>query len=254
MKAIEARTSFGGASGSRTLVGAMLVVVAMGVGAIGGYAMASQGKIGPNGLGTPATRTVAQPAELPGYIVREISSTSTPRLSQDSPEFIAQYSDPAPVTLKYAAQLSHVFSQEPGEKTASGTVSVTSREILLSYQKGQDLIQERLVHRQLTGTFVGAETAVAHYVIHPDGSATVMSVGTCSCTVDGRTGTVTFADEGTVSATGNISLRRESIDAGGGLAGIRAELNITGAVSAPTQTYAGHYGFGDDERELEPVV
>ena len=134
---------------------------------------------------------------------------------------------------------------ESAGNTASGTLAVTDRAILLSYHDGEDLVQERLVHRQVTGTFAGAEVAVVHYVIHPDGSATIEGVETCSCTIQGRTGTVTFIDEGTVSAGGDISVLRESIDATGGLAGISATLNVTGSVAAPTQTYTGEYSFGD---------
>jgi hypothetical protein len=48
-----------------------------------------------------------------------------------------------------------------------------------------------------------------------------------------------------VSAAGNISVRRESIDATGGLAGLSATLHVTGSVAAPTQTYVGEYSFGD---------
>jgi hypothetical protein len=130
---------------------------------------------------------------------------------------------------------------------ASGTVGVTSRQIVLSYRDGRDMVQERLVHRQLTGTFAGAEVAVVHYVTHQDGSATITGAETCTCMVEGRTGTVTFIDKGTVSAAGNISVRRTSIDATGGLAGIRAELDISGPIAAPTQNYNGHYTFDDED-------
>lgn len=130
---------------------------------------------------------------------------------------------------------------------ASGTVAVTNRQILLSYRDERDVVQERFVHRQLAGTFAGTEVAVVHFVIHPDGSATVTGINTCSCTVDGRTGTVTFIDEGTVSAAGVISTSRKSIDATDGLAGLRAELKITGNVKEPAQTYTGHYAFGVED-------
>jgi hypothetical protein len=132
-------------------------------------------------------------------------------------------------------------------KPASGTVAVTDRTILMSYHDGRELVQERFVHRKLTGTFAGTEVAVVHYVIHPDGSATIRGASTCSCTIEGRAGTVTFIEEGTVSAAGNISVLRRTIDATGGLAGLSATLNVTGPIAAPTQNYSGHYSFGDDD-------
>jgi hypothetical protein len=43
-------------------------------------------------------------------------------------------------------------------------------------------------------------------------------------------------------------LDRESIDATGGLAGLRATLEITGSITAPDQTYTGLYYFsGEDD-------
>jgi hypothetical protein len=130
-------------------------------------------------------------------------------------------------------------------KDAAGAVAVTDRAILMSYRHDKDMVQERLVHRTLTGTFAGSEVSIATYTIHPDGSATITAVSSCTCTVDGRTGTVTFKDRGTASASGVIDVHRTSIDATGGLAGLQAKLEITGAVTAPTQSYIGHYQFGE---------
>jgi hypothetical protein len=128
---------------------------------------------------------------------------------------------------------------------AAGTLAVTDRAVLMSYRDGKNVVQERLVHRVLTGTFSGSEVAVVHYVIHPDGSATITGADTCTCTIQGRTGTVTFRDRGTVSSAGIIDVYRKSIDSTGGLAGIQATMVITGPVAAPAQTYTGSYEFGD---------
>ena len=136
-------------------------------------------------------------------------------------------------------------SSRKDAKDAAGTVAVTDRAILMSYRHDKDMVQERVVHRTLTGTFAGSEVSIATYTIHPDGSATIAAVSSCTCTVDGRTGTVTFKDRGTASAAGVIAVHRTSIDATGGLAGLQAKLEITGAVAAPTQTYVGHYQFGE---------
>ena len=133
------------------------------------------------------------------------------------------------------------------QKPASGTIGVTQREILFSYRQGRDVVQERLVHRQLTGTFSGVEVAVVRYAIHPDHSATIRATSSCSCTLEGKAGTVTFADEASVSAAGDISAKRKVIDATGGLAGLRSTVTVTGPIAAPTQAYSGHYAFGGDD-------
>jgi hypothetical protein len=130
---------------------------------------------------------------------------------------------------------------------AAGTVGVTERAVLMSYRDGDNVVQERLVHRVLTGTFSGSEVGLVHYVIHPDGSATITGVDTCTCTIQGRTGTVTFTDRGAVSSAGIIDVHRKSIDSTGGLVGIQATMVISGPVAAPAQAYTGSYEFGSSD-------
>ena len=133
------------------------------------------------------------------------------------------------------------------KKDAAGTVAVTGRTIVMSYRDGKDVVQERLVYRTITGTFAGPELSVVHNVTHPDGSVTLTAVTSCTCTVDGHTGTVTFGDLGTVNSAGIIFVQRKSIDATGDLEGLRANLEISGPVAAPNQTYNGRYKFGDSD-------
>jgi hypothetical protein len=154
----------------------------------------------------------------------------------------------ATAVVAFAAGAAFTFistADASSKNDAAGTVGVTDRAILMSYRRDKDTVQERLVHRTVTGTFAGSEVSIATYTINPDGSATITAISSCTCTVDGRTGTVTFKDRGTVSAAGAIDVHRTSIDATGELAGLQAKLEITGAVTAPAQTYAGHYQFGD---------
>jgi len=129
------------------------------------------------------------------------------------------------------------------KQDAAGTVAVIDRTVLMSYHDGDNVIEERFVHRSLTGTFTGTETSVSRFVIHPDGSADLTAVSSCTCSVAGRTGTVTFDERGTVTADAIIDVRRKSIDASGGLEGLRAKLDAHGSVTAPAQLYTGHYTF-----------
>jgi hypothetical protein len=107
---VEARATINGTSISKTFVAAVLVLVAMGLGAMGGYVVKGLGAGGASVTGTeqgqvhPAAGTVlhqdnpqAKAAELPGYIQAEIdrAAQATPRLSQDDPRFIQQYGAPA---------------------------------------------------------------------------------------------------------------------------------------------------------------
>ncbi|MBA3244051.1 MAG: DUF3224 domain-containing protein [Actinobacteria bacterium] len=127
------------------------------------------------------------------------------------------------------------------KETAAGTIAVTERTLVLSYRDGNDIVRELQVRRTLTGTFSGTEVSLVHNVTHPDGSADLTVVSSCSCTVEGRTGTVTFSERATVDLAGVITVRRKIIDATGGLEGLRGRLEVSDLLAAPAQAYTGRY-------------
>lgn len=131
------------------------------------------------------------------------------------------------------------------KQAAAGTIAVTERTPLLSYRKGKDVVTELLVRRTLTGTFSGTEVSLVHNVTHPDGSADLTVVSSCTCTVEGRTGTVTFSERASVDLDGIITVHRKIIDATGGLEGLRGKLEVEAPIAAPAQPYTGRYSFGD---------
>jgi hypothetical protein len=63
---MEARTSFNGSSVSKTFVAAILVLVAMGLGAMGGYVAK-----GLNGSGTAAAQSQQVVKAAPGTVLRQ---------------------------------------------------------------------------------------------------------------------------------------------------------------------------------------
>ncbi len=130
------------------------------------------------------------------------------------------------------------------KEAAAGTVSVTDRTIVMSYRDGNDIVRELLVHRTLTGTFAGTEVSLVHNATHPDGSAHLTVLSSCSCTVEGRTGTITFSERGVIVA-GIITVHRKIIDASGDLEGLRGTLDATDPIAAPAQNYTGRYSFGN---------
>ena len=105
------------------------------------------------------------------------------------------------------------------EGGAAGTIAVTERTLVLSYRDGNDIVRELQVRRTLTGTFSGSEVSLVHNVTHPDGSADLTVVSSCTCTVEGRTGTVTFSERASVDLDGIITVQRKIIDATGGSKG-----------------------------------
>ena len=126
---------------------------------------------------------------------------------------------------------------------AAGTIAVTGRALVMSYRDGNDVVRELLVQRTLTGTFAGTEVSLVHNVTHPDGSADLTVVSSCSCTVEGRAGTVTFSERATIALDGIITVDRKIVDATGDLEGLRGKLEIASPVAAPAQTYTGRYDF-----------
>jgi hypothetical protein len=104
---VEARATIKETSVSRFFVGAILVLVAMGLGAMGGYVVKGASVGSGNAAGTVQTTRVApalplrqdndypvKPAELPAYVQNDIdraAEQTEPRLSQDDPAFIQKY-------------------------------------------------------------------------------------------------------------------------------------------------------------------
>ena len=74
------------------------------------------------------------------------------------------------------------------KEAAAGTIAVTERTQIMSYRDGNDVVRELQVRRTLTGTFSGTEVSLVHNITHPDGSADLTVVSSCTCTVEGRTG------------------------------------------------------------------
>lgn len=146
------------------------------------------------------------------------------------------------VALVAAAATTMISSATASSKeAASGTIAVTERTLVLSYRDGNDVVRELQVRRTLTGTFSGTEVSLVHNVTHPDGTADLTVVSSCTCTVEGRTGTVTFSERASVDLAGVINVRRKIIDATGGLEGLRGRLEVTDLVAKPAQDYTGRY-------------
>src|SRR5207245_3053332 len=100
---MEARASFSGAPVSKTFVAGILVLVAMGLAAMGGYVakgLTSSGAAASQNVSVHAApgtvlrqdRESKPGAELPGYLLREITPRPAPRYFRAAPSFIAPVS------------------------------------------------------------------------------------------------------------------------------------------------------------------
>ena len=93
----------------------------------------------------------------------------------------------------------------------------------------------------ITGSFTGTFTAEFTTIIHPSGlTNTVDGTFTCTCSVGGQSGTITFRFEGTGSAS-TSEIHGETISGTGGLANLHS--NVTIEVVGATITYSGTAHF-----------
>lgn len=123
------------------------------------------------------------------------------------PAVPAWASPPAPVTGTFA-----VTSVTPtSTRTAGGNTFVTATRTAA-----------------LAGTFTGATTDTVTLVFHSDGTTSVRGTGTCACTVDGRSGTLSyqFVAAGTFPASASGQYVAQG---SGGLAGLHAQGPFSGS-------------------------
>ena len=134
---------------------------------------------------------------------------------------------------------------EPGTSTPPQTASGTAIQVA-SFFTGPprfadgNVFLTQIAVSQAFGTFTGTMTQEATLVIHPGGTVNFRGITTCVCTVDGRSGTLTFRVVGSgVSATEERQIHLFGFQGTGELTGLHAELSFETA----TSSYSGIYHF-----------
>ena len=93
----------------------------------------------------------------------------------------------------------------------------------------------------VSGTFTGVTTDDVLLVMHANGTTSLRGTGTCTCTVDGRSGTFVYGFRGSgifpTSGTGRYVVRHGT----GGLAGLHASGPFSGDFAV--STVGGRYHF-----------
>lgn len=87
---------------------------------------------------------------------------------------------------------------------------------------------------EFTGAVVGAFTETDYFLLHADGTGNFHGVDTCSCTIDGRSGTLMIRYTGTMAADGTFVSPFVIVQATGGLAGLRGHGVSTGVFTGVT--------------------
>ena len=88
--------------------------------------------------------------------------------------------------------------------TVNGTFTILSRTNISVRQDGQNKIysytQQGVDSGDITGSYTEEETAI----VHPDNTASFSGTSTCTCTIAGKSGTLTYPYTGTTSANGSF--------------------------------------------------
>lgn len=141
--------------------------------------------------------------------------------------------------------------QAPAHMAATGTfvqTGINSQDVKVA---GASTIIEQTSAGTISGTLVGPFEDQLRVVIHPNGRFTAHFTIACTCTVDGRSGTLelTASDTGELVSgdVGAFAGKAVITGATGDLAGLRGVLEIAGTVDVPsglsTYGYSGTIHF-----------
>src|SRR5215469_3257404 len=130
-------------------------------------------------------------------------------------------------------------SASPGSP-ASGTFSPVTMTITSTRIDGGNTFVTANRTAVLTGSFAGPTTDTVTIVFHSDGATSVHGQGTCACTVDGISGTLSYQFVGAGTFPSSAS-GQYLIQGSGALAGLVAEGPFSGTFQ--TVTYSGQLHF-----------
>lgn len=129
---------------------------------------------------------------------------------------------------------------------ASGTFSVTEKTSLsIQPAGGGNFIIEQTTAGVFTGTFSGTFVDELRAVLHSNGNVGAQGTITCTCTVEGKSGTIVFNQTSRGPAGSAFQGRAVILSGTGDLANMRGTLEIqgTGSNGIATVAYSGQIHF-----------
>ena len=121
---------------------------------------------------------------------------------------------------------------------AHGTFDFAVVAVTSAHQADGNLLITQTLRGSFAGDASGSVDEVEQLVVHPTGEVELRGTDVCSCTVAGRSGTLTDRFEGQVAADGQLRGTVRSISSNGGLTGLHFEGDIAGPTTGPN---AGTY-------------
>jgi len=145
------------------------------------------------------------------------------------------------LTLLSAALVAAAAATATTPSPVSGTETITGGTATVMRVADGNTFVANHVMVTIAGSYPGPFTADYTAIVHPSGQTNVVGgTFTCVCTIEGRSGTITFRFEG--SGTAAVSeLHGETIAGTAGLADLHSNVDIQ--VIGPAITYAGTAHF-----------
>jgi hypothetical protein len=112
--------------------------------------------------------------------------------------------------------------------TAKGTFTIVSKTTTSVRQDGQNKIysytQQEVISGDITGSFTAEETSI----VHPDNSANFSGRSSCTCRVNGKSGTLMWSYTGTSTANGSFQGQNFDVHGTGDLAKLHGQGEFQG--------------------------
>jgi hypothetical protein len=122
----------------------------------------------------------------------------------------------------------------------SGTIPSTAFNVTSTRDVGRFTIINANIGDQYTGFLSGLATGTFSEVMNnTTGTSVFHGTEVCTCTVAGRTGTISVFFEGTTAADGSARGRLVVFDGSGGLRGVSGQGTFAGPLTSPS--YSGQF-------------
>jgi Protein of unknown function (DUF3224) len=112
--------------------------------------------------------------------------------------------------------------------TAKGSFTILSRTNVSFRQDGQNKVYSYTQREVDYGSVTGSLTVEETSIVHPDNTANFYGTSTCTCTVDGKSGTLIYSYTGTSAANGSFQGQDFGGHGTGGLANLHGQGTFQG--------------------------
>lgn len=112
--------------------------------------------------------------------------------------------------------------------TSNGTFTILDHTISSQSQNGQDKIYGYTEHGVNNGDLRGSYTDMSTETVHPDNTGNFSGNETCTCTVAGKSSTLTYSFSGTFAADGSFQGQVFSLQGTGDLANLHGQGTFQG--------------------------